>query len=995
MFAGMFKRLAISSVTCLCFFMIPHIAFSQSHFLHFTTLDGLPTNKIYCATQDASGFIWFGTDNGLVRYNGSDFKTFTVRDGLPDNDIFSVFEDAQNRLWISGFKQAPCYFYKNKLYTTANDSFLSRYFRNVDMFRFTINAHRKRILFHVIYAGELVLLEYGQAPIKDYRGGSPLIMLQAPPIKLFSTEKGDYLVGYDMFRGVRRKTPPKTIPFLVYTMAQFKCRGVETGFFYAYEEKKIIVFRIQDDSFHVLRSMPFSLCSGPYTSPSSGLIFVKENGDVYSLDTATLDFVRDAHDAPDARVSTAFIDNKGNKWLCTHDNGVFVFPKYGAEIISSKKGPTSLAWDDTNKKFMAGYESFSLLSFGKGQKPHDIKIPYLINRSPRVTGLLYKNGYVYIGNDIEFIRYHVQGKTFKTYSGKWFRAIATIKDLEYGRNGLIMIGGANGAAYFSPDSEKITDKIWITRTTAICDVMGRGVFLGTVNGLYFRADGSRDVRLFKTGSHLDRARITDIKSDTSGRIWVGTSQYGLYVLDKGHLRHFDDSMSQQGFITSYYVKQIYIDGAGVAWIATDKGINRIEIDRHGKAQVKRITTSFGLPNDNISTLLVQGDTIYMTSLDGIVKFRYDPAGLTEIPGIEITGLWVNGKREELTESQAFSHLENNLVIEYAAIAFRSARNIEFQYKFVNAGKNWTSTVNNRIELPGLAPGKYRLQIRAVNMITGEQSETRQLDFRIRLAWYQSWWFIMAVVLFIVLLVTFLVRRRIYHIRQRSEERTQMNKQLAELEMQSLRAQMNPHFIFNSLTAIQNYFVLNREEKANAYMSKFAMLIRQMLEYSRDNFIPLDEEISLIENYMLLEKMRFEPRLDFILSVDPGIDPSEYVLPTLLLQPVLENAVNHGIMPSSRHGIIRLSIDIEKECLVINILDNGVGINWSVKNKVKPKGHQSRGMNILSKRIESVNYLHNTQVTYQVEDQSLSAEKISGTRISIRFPLDLVSKTIAS
>ncbi len=985
------KTIVLAVLTHLFFYGSP--AFSQTHYLHFTTREGLPSNKVYCAVQDASGFMWFGTDNGLVRYNGSEFKTFTVKDGLPDNDIFAVFEDEHNRLWILGFKQAPCYFFKNKLYTAANDSFLSTYFGNPEMFRFAINRNKKRIVFYVVYNNQFTVLEY-RNKIHRYNipGMASAFYIKGYTLNLFNDGKSDYLINTNLFYSLSSgKKIIRRSWSISSNFDQIQLNNVQTGYYYDALRKSIISFRVEADSLKEIKAYAFEECLGPYSSPGNQMMFVFENGTIFMFDTVLNDFKVENVPLITGRVSTACIDNRGNKWLCTHDNGLYVYPLNSSKIISRKKGATSLVWDSEKRRVIAGFEDKSIQVYS-GKKNQNIAIPDEITRQSRITSIIYYKDNLYIGCDNKLARFQPDTRIYHRFLDPSSMVINTIKDMELCEDGRILIGSANGASFFSIQDGRITEPLWNIRTTAVCQVRKKGVFLGTVNGLHYRPDGKTAIIPFLTGLPLDRARITDIKCDSKGRIWVGTAQFGLFIIDGSKVVRLHDQRNTNCFLTSYYIKTIFIGKEDIAWIGTNKGINRIVYGDTQNCRINRITESFCIPNDNVNAMFVNGDTVFVASLDGIYSFKFNSAIYREVPGLEITAMFVNGRKFTGDAYEVFSHDNNNIGIEYSQVAFNSAQNIEFEYRLASSGAHWIRTASNRVDLSELKPGKHRFEIKAINTISGEESPVKHLEFEIQAPWYQHPLLIACAILICGLAIWKLIANRINKVRRLSEESNRINKQFAELEMQALRAQMNPHFIFNALSAIQNYFISNKEEKANAYMASFARLIRQMLDYSKDNFIALDEEIALLSNYMTLEKMRFEQKLEFHLVIDPDIIPEDYVLPSLLLQPILENAVNHGVMSSRNDNTITLGMYLQPRHLVCEISDNGIGINASRKNKTRPDGHDSKGLKILAKRIESLNQLYSSCVTFEAADLSERGPGITGTRFVIRFPLDLVLKT---
>ncbi len=982
----------------LLFIFVTSLCLSNAqkrHSLHYTVRDGLPSNKIYCATQDAAGFMWLGTDNGLVRFNGSEFKIFTVKDGLPDNDIFAVFEDQQARLWILGFKQAPCYFYRNKLYTTANDTFLAKYFQDPDMYRYTVNRAQKKVLFFINYNNRFCMLEYGKIRVLPVDYSKEYIKGQV--FSLYTVDKTDYLIIPREFINLNTNTwkTYNNTEFII-NSDQVTYRNKALGLSNNLVSSKVMLFTIDKDSVKQFKILPYPGMIGPYTNGGSEAMFLNQNGEIFSFDTTKLDFIREPYSIPEGRITTGYIDRSGNKWVGTHDNGFYIFPKYSSEILEtgSDKGATCMVLNPDHT-VSVGFENKTIYTYGKGSFFSRYEMKDKRINQIRITGMVSDKGYIYVGGDFALGKYDIRNATYASYPKTLSNLLFTMKDIELSKKGRLLIGSANGAGIFSQEEGKFIDEIWKTRTTAICDAVNGDMYLGTIDGLHIRRAGSDLITKYLTNTPIDRARITDIKIDRLGRVWVGTAQFGLFILEAGKILSLTDDKKSACFLTSYYIKNIFLDNRDIAWVSTDKGLNRVSLPGKGNCAVERITTAFGIPDNNISASCVLGDTIYISSLSGVCRFIYSPSIFREIPVLEITGTFINYDKREINDGLLLPFKENNISIEFSVIAYRSAGSIVCEYRLSGSDEQWISTMGNRVDLLSLNPGTYRFEVRATNTTTGETSPIRQVSFVIAKPWYLSWWFISLLLIIITAIVWLIVGSIIKRIRQTSELRNHMNKQVAELEMQALRAQMNPHFIFNALTAIQNYFVNNNEEKANAFMSKFAMLIRQMLDYSKDNFIPLDEEISLLTNYMTLEKMRFEDKLDFVLHIDENMDPSEFKLPSLLIQPLLENAVNHGIRHSKNKGTISLSISRDSGFLTCEIRDNGIGISRSMENKVPGVGHQSKGMDILEKRINFINQLYNSSVSMVVIDLSGPQTADTGTLIIFKFPLELVSRPLVN
>lgn len=217
--------------------------------------------------------------------------------------------------------------------------------------------------------------------------------------------------------------------------------------------------------------------------------------------------------------------------------------------------------------------------------------------------------------------------------------------------------------------------------------------------------------------------------------------------------------------------------------------------------------------------------------------------------------------------------------------------------------------------------------------------------------------------------------------------TEYDKKLTEIELKAIRAQINPHFIFNCLNSIQ-LFVMQRDyEYAQKYLSDFSYLIRKTLDFSRRNFISLADEITYLNTYLGLEKMRFENRMEYEIVVDPEITTAELEIPAMLLQPYVENAVKHG-MTNPQQPIGQLSIrftQVAADMLECVIADNGIGIARSRSLRTLPKHHQSSGMEISQNRAELLNKMYNTEIHIEIIDLSARDEADSGTVVKILIP----------
>jgi len=224
------------------------------------------------------------------------------------------------------------------------------------------------------------------------------------------------------------------------------------------------------------------------------------------------------------------------------------------------------------------------------------------------------------------------------------------------------------------------------------------------------------------------------------------------------------------------------------------------------------------------------------------------------------------------------------------------------------------------------------------------------------------------------------------IRQKEKLKTQFNAKVSELEMNALRAQMNPHFVFNCLNSINRLVLFNKTDAATDYLNKFSKLLRKVLDNSRSNFISLKEEINTLDLYLEMEKLRFDHNFSYKINIDPNLEIDEIPMPPMLIQPFVENSIWHGLQHSQKESkIIELDLKDKEGILIITIQDNGIGREASKKIKEQRLNtHKSHGLQVIKERVEILQNLYQLQI--EIETIDLQGDDIQGTKVIIRIPL---------
>jgi sensor histidine kinase YesM len=206
----------------------------------------------------------------------------------------------------------------------------------------------------------------------------------------------------------------------------------------------------------------------------------------------------------------------------------------------------------------------------------------------------------------------------------------------------------------------------------------------------------------------------------------------------------------------------------------------------------------------------------------------------------------------------------------------------------------------------------------------------------------------------------------------------------QLEQQLLRSQMNPHFIFNSLIAIESFIYRNEPKEAGKYLSGFARLMRLILENSREEFVPLEREVQTLEHYLRLQKLRYDDAFDYAIHVEENIDSSIIEIPPMLAQPFIENAIEHGLKGLDKKGHIRINFFLKNDDLVFEVLDNGVGFEKTKTLQGKGNGHRSLAIAITQDRLKNLNK-KNRNIKVMMEDIKDSANVVTGAKVTFVVP----------
>nr|WP_245169867.1 histidine kinase [Chryseobacterium sp. PvR013] len=528
---------------------------------------------------------------------------------------------------------------------------------------------------------------------------------------------------------------------------------------------------------------------------------------------------------------------------------------------------------------------------------------------------------------------------------------------------------SGGLLSYSLKSKKI-NTLFQERVYTVFPYDRENLFIGSFSDLYKYNIRTRQKTLFLKGYYF-----TDIKKLDDHTYLGSTNLYGIIIFNtKGIIRKIGKN---DGLINDQ-VKKIEVENKNTFWASTNSGISRIELaakDQH----INNFTQTDGLPSDAVAGCVIKNDTIFIGTSKGLGIFSIKKL-LTQEKFIHkkvvINSVSIeNNEHYDLQKSLA-AYTHNTVIFNLSFLDYPSLGKISYKYKLEGLNNSWQINNSSKIIFSSIPPGKYTFRVYGLGY-NGKQSYTSSdITFDIKPLFWQTWWFrlILAIVIIgALLMITF---SYLHKKRNKKLEKMEYEKKIAELELQAIKAQINPHFIYNCLNSIQFLLYKKDYRETENYLDIFAKMIRKTLYYSEKTFMSIKDEVEYLTLYLDMEKLRVKDLFDYKIIISEQVDQN-WTIPSLLIQPFVENAIKHGISGlKDRKGQIIISFDYTNVSLCIIIEDNGVGIS----NKESLKKDNSFGVKLSHKRIETFKQLFDTNIFLEIN--TLTENSGQGTQIKL-------------
>ncbi len=929
--------------------------FDGVQFTNYSPKDGLLNHLVTAINEDNSGDLWIGTISGINKFDGNKFTSYTTKDGLPSNTISCILKATNGDLWI------------------GTDKGLSRFseevFTNYSVKNGLENADIRSLYQDkkgTIWIGTSCGISYyngnkfeNNAAVVSYfiSSGSN----EANIINGFSedeqamwiaTEKGLLKCVTDT-SGIKKYTSieqcwNKSLSSVLVDARNTIWLGTEKGLI-KYDRNTIskLSIRITQNS-NIVHCLFQDYENNLWIGTSAGLFKYRGNPFIsFGLnDGLTNNFIhglkRDSH---------------GNLWVGSQ-SGLFKYSNHqftNYDEVDVKKGTnindilevdSKTLWLATNKGLMTYDDGFFIRKLkpkGEGVYKNPINTFFKDSKSNIwIAG----NNEVYKYDGKEFIHY-----TFKSRSEN-YQAWCFVED----RQGNIWIGTYLGGLikYDGKTFTECSEQLGFGNDSFLTSIIDKegNLYFGCLNGVW----------MYNPSAPANKP-INFSKAD-------GMSSDLVYSLTFGKRED-------------------------VIWAGTNQGLNQIDIAGYKKNGQKNIIPFgkqegfTGVECNSNGTWVDADGSIWFGTVYGLIK--YDPNEYIENKmesKISITGFSLFYNDTVLKNNVHLGYSDNNITFNFSGICLTNPGKVKYSYILEGSQKIWSPPSGERTtNYSNLPPGTYTFKVISTNNENVWNKTPATFTFTIERPYWKTWWFntILFASLFISIFIYF--RVRIHNIKLREKQKTELNKKIANIESQALRSQMNPHFIFNTLASIQDYIQDNDSESALRYLTKFAQLMRKIMENSKQQLITIAEEVNALKLYLELEVMRFKKKFEYHINIDANIDANYDQIPSMLIQPYVENAIKHGLLPKEGNGKLEITLERNDDTIQCIIEDNGVGRKKSMESKRNHiHQHKSMGMNITQERLTILNSSLKSNIYVEIIDLYENGEA-AGTKVKLIIPLE--------
>jgi two-component sensor histidine kinase len=971
----------------------------QFEFKNYGLSDGFVPLTISNFYQDKAGFIWICQQGGLARFDGKSFRYYNRQDSIINTDIYCMLEDHAGNIWIGA---------SGAVFRSDGHGFHSTGFSPLPAGArvFSIWENTKGQIVAACSA-HIYVFDHGQWGIM------PMPLSQPDEYMTGAFFRDADTLYFNTQRAVYRKdgdAPPRKIfdnqlTDYTYQITKWDDQGI------------LIAQRFGNFLYKNGQITPSGLFPDPKKQPRfilpsrsgykwvyyklGGLGLLDRSGKEVQLFT-TDDALSDNF------ITTLFEDRDDNLWVGNFTQLVRIrrsgIQKFDAGFDLKSNGINDIIPLPDSSILVNGYKH-----------PHGT----FKNGAPYQSAYLpadYRDrAFAFLNVDREGASWYIQGPKVARFKNgveqdlsgpaepmmqqnPWFFGIyPDEKD-----DGLYFFGNLFWH-YYQNKLEEIKLDSFIRKHGKITQIYQHGSDLIITANTIFLKRGDAMINLFKQ----DMLATDGIAScmDNQNNLWIGTDKGILHCLVAQDRASVIETIGVADGLPNSLVFWLTLDADGNLWAATPGGLCRIfyKAGKQGGHYRMQVFQQVGKELPATKLLSMPDRSIWACSTNSLWRYDLNDLNRKIQPRVYISDLQLF---QQKTNWQAFAdsitpwanlpvglsldYQQNSLTFLFHSLLYQREDDVRFTYR-LNSGRPgaWSQlSANTQADYLDLPPGAYTFEVKAV-MGDGLESLPAECSFTISPPFWQTWWFIALLLLVLTTAGILIFRSRVASIREEEAEKTKVARQIAEIELTAIRAQMNPHFVFNALNSIQDFVLNNNAREASRYLAKFARLIRLALDNADKTNVTVANTVEFLRHYIDLESLRFPERFIYELETDPEVDIENSLIPNMMIQPHVENAIWHGIMhrkDGQGELVVRL-IHHDDHTLVATIRDNGIGRVAAAKiNAEKRAGHRSKGTILVRENLKMINLLYHTDARVEYEDLYDTAGNATGTLVRVFIPV---------
>ncbi|MFY0675383.1 MAG: histidine kinase [Bacteroidia bacterium] len=954
-----------------------------------TDENGLPSMLVYDVAQDQDGFFWLATEAGLFKYDGVKFENYSSETSKA-TAVGNLIIDSLNRVWCQNFSDQIFYVENgvtkefvrhHKVDVKRFSSFKidqnglwisSNITKTLHNFNLNTNEHQAfeigPLWSPFLMKGKFGIAIYYRDTVFGFNPATKRLEAKKP-LQVSRNYIGKGFKHFNSYNGQLLFGDYNNDRFLIK-----QGRQIFEGVYPEDENFQLLCFFQEDDSTFWLGS-------------SLGIFVYRSNAG-----SKKLKLIKNFNTSH--YVTCIYKDYEKSIWTTTFRNGIHVIPNskiesFNIESAVSVNPPISVISESKNGMLFCTStgETFKG-SYSKGFKQIKPKSKFEITS---ITQL--KNQSYLLGNN--------QYRASDNVQTAYYHA-STPKEVHFYKNRLFFASGVGSMrsnytiGHLRIDSVKSEHFRNVRARASELDTLKSSWIVGYADGLFIH-NLNNPHSFFEVKNKSESIFANSIKLLQNGDLWVGTIGQGLYIIrDNKVVAHY----TTKNGLLSNNINDIEESNKGV-WVATNRGLQKFIKE---EKIFQNFTRFDGLSSNEITDIIIVKNRIWVATAKKLNTFPVEINPINSLePNVFFTKATVGSNNEQIENGSQISFNHKTVNLSFTGLSFKSRGSFKYKYRTIGLDSSWQykSGNNNNITHYALQPGDYEFQVFAINEDGMQSKSPATFSFSVEKPFYMSVIFYVFLIVSFIILTVLVSVSRIRFIRRKTEveqlkgrvelEKAKLEQELRESQLASLKSQLNPHFIFNALNSIQEFILLNNTREANRFLGKFADLMRITLELSNSRMCSLQDELKVLKLYLELEGLRFEDSFEYKLTVGASINPQAVEIPSMLIQPYVENAIKHGLLHKKANRKLNVDfeiIDDQNELLVV-IEDNGVGRDVAEAiNAQRHKKHRSFATGANQKRLELLNIESGKTIVTEVFDLKNEYDNAIGTKVVLHIPINI-------